>query len=53
MPTTTQTPGFEFLFAMIGVVAAMCLVGRRRIATSDEEITCLKIADKNRKMYMG
>ena len=53
MPPTTPISGFEFLFVMIGVVAAMCLVGRRRIATSEEEITCLKIADKNRKMYMG
>jgi PGF-CTERM protein len=25
----TQTPGFELLFAMIGVVVAMCLVRRR------------------------
>ena len=25
----TQTPGFELLFAIIGVVAAMCLVRRR------------------------
>nr|QNO57343.1 hypothetical protein DPOOOCMC_00001 [Methanosarcinales archaeon ANME-1 ERB7] len=25
----TQTPGFELLFAMIGVVAVVCLVGRR------------------------
>jgi PGF-CTERM protein len=26
----TQTPGFGFLFAMIGVVAAMCLIRRGR-----------------------
>jgi micrococcal nuclease len=30
-PPPTQTPGFELLFAMIGVVAAMCLIGRGRI----------------------
>jgi len=28
-PSPTQTPGFDFLFAIIGVVAAMRLVGRR------------------------
>jgi PGF-CTERM protein len=29
MPTTTPISGFEFLFAIIGVLAAVCLVGRR------------------------
>ena len=29
MPTTTPIPGFELLFAMIGVVAAMCLIKQR------------------------
>jgi micrococcal nuclease len=29
-PSPTQTPGFELLFAMISVVAAMCLIRRRR-----------------------
>ncbi|NOR78828.1 MAG: hypothetical protein GQ523_10560 [Methanophagales archaeon] len=29
-PSPTQTPGFELLFAMIGVLAAMCLVKRGR-----------------------
>jgi micrococcal nuclease len=29
-PPPTQTPGFELLFAIIGVVAAMCLVKRGR-----------------------
>jgi endonuclease YncB( thermonuclease family) len=28
-PSPTQTPGFELLFAIIGVLAAMCLVKRR------------------------
>jgi len=28
-PSPTQTPSFEFMFAIIGVVAAMCLVRRR------------------------
>jgi predicted permease len=37
------------MFAIIGVVAAMCLIMRRRIATSDEEITCLRFADKIEK----
>jgi endonuclease YncB( thermonuclease family) len=26
VPTTTPIPGFEFMFAIIGVVAAMCLI---------------------------
>jgi hypothetical protein len=30
VPTTTQTPSFELLFAIIGVVVAMCLVRRGR-----------------------
>ena len=29
-PSPTQTPGFELLFAIIGVVAAMCLIKLRR-----------------------
>jgi micrococcal nuclease len=29
-PSPTQTPGFELLFAIIGVVAAMCLIKRGR-----------------------
>ena len=29
-PSPTQTPGFELLFAIIGVAATMCLVRRRR-----------------------
>jgi PGF-CTERM protein len=28
-PATTPTPGFELIFAIIGVLAAMCLVRRR------------------------
>ena len=28
--TSTPTPGFEFLLAMVGVLAAMCLIGRKR-----------------------
>ena len=28
-PTPTQTPGFEFLFAIIGVLAAICLIRRK------------------------
>ncbi len=28
-PSPTQTPGFEMMFAIIGVVTAMCLIGRR------------------------
>jgi micrococcal nuclease len=30
MPTTTQTPGFELLFAIIGVVVAIYLIRRER-----------------------
>ena len=29
-PSSTQTPGFEFLFAIIGVLAAICLIRRGR-----------------------
>ena len=29
-PSPTQTPGFELLFAMIGVVVGMCLIKLRR-----------------------
>jgi len=29
LPSPTQTPGFGFLFAIIGVVAAMCLIRLR------------------------
>ena len=29
-PSPTQTPGFELLFAIIGVLAAICLIKLRR-----------------------
>jgi micrococcal nuclease len=29
IPSPTQTPGFDFLFGIIGVVAAMCLIKRK------------------------